>query len=481
MSYQHENLMSERAKARVTRHFWSSAKLPEGEEPHPAPISLVGGMPNHDFFPVKSIRIGIAEKPFEDGYHEETAVAHEPQPDSSFLVSQVASDPSEIDLKTGLQYGFTNGTKCLVDFTRDFVKKVWRPGYDEWSTMLTCGGSNGIDKVFDSFLSKGDSMLLEEFTFIPILNSLNNLGVHTVPVKLDFGPDKTFDFSANLKEVLENWDTLHPGKKKPKLLYTIPTGQNPLGVAQTTEHKKKILQLAEEHDFVILEDEPYAYLNFQKVSETPRFDLTPEEFVDSLHGSYINLDTTGRVIRTETFSKVFAPGLRLGFLAGHKRVIQSCTQYSDLSSRAPSGISQILVNDTIRHMGGLDGWLKWIIKVRNEYLVRKNAFVKALLDTEAAKKGYLKVMDPECGMFVSSIIDFGKENLEKGTELLKARCAVNGVGVVYGGAMAVNYEFSKDRTNFVRMAICYTGSTDLLVEAAARLSKSVLEVAAQLE
>ncbi|KAH3686543.1 hypothetical protein WICPIJ_002479, partial [Wickerhamomyces pijperi] len=86
--------------------------------------------------------------------------------------------------------------------------------------------------------------------------------------------------------------------KKPKLLYTIPTGQNPLGVAQTVEHKKQVLQLADEHDFIILEDEPYAYLNFQKHTETPVFDLTPEQFINSLHGSYNSLDKTGRVLRT---------------------------------------------------------------------------------------------------------------------------------------------------------------------------------------
>ncbi|GMF05709.1 unnamed protein product [Ambrosiozyma monospora] len=183
-----------------------------------------------------------------------------------------------------------------------------------------------------------DVLLAQEFTFTPVVNSAKDIGFDVVSVPLDFAPTTKggkaeLTYADHLSKLLDNWATEQPGKPKPKAFYVIPDGQNPLGFSETLEHKKKVLELADKHDFLIIEDEPYAYLNFQPVTEEPNFELTSKEFIKELGDSYISLDTTGRVLRLESFSKVFAPGVRTGFIVAHKRVIDLITKYTMVSTQ----------------------------------------------------------------------------------------------------------------------------------------------------
>ena len=465
------SLLSNKAKERNILRFWDD--VPKVQNPASDIIPLVGGLPNHGFFPVTHVEVNLRSTPFEAADASKIVKIND-------VAASKASDA--LDIKNAFQYADQNGHANLREHIKQFVKRVVKPVRDDWTVACTLGGSDGIKKCFDIFLDAGDTILFEEFTFIPVLNDLYDRGAIPVPVKLSkIISDHSFEYYEELKDLLENWSTLKPGLPKPKVLYTIPNGHNPLGLAQTLDHKKKIYELAETHNFIIMEDEPYAYLNFDKHDNpNTKYDLTNDEFIDSLKPSYLTLDTSGRVVRIETFSKIYAPGLRLGFMVFNQNFYKYFSDSAELISRSPSGLSQLFVNNTIVELGGIEGWIHWITQVRNEYLRRKNIYVKSLLQTEAADKGYLSPIEPDCGMFVSLVInaekhkDFNGENYNELMDRFYIKCVENGVVVVLGRNMSVDKTFSVARSTFIRTAVSFLDDRETFKEVSVRLNKAAL-------
>lgn len=470
VSYVHDDLIADRVRKRKNIHFFEVRELPEGVKAHPNPISVAGGMPSHGFFPIESIDVNLDSEPFAfDGK-------------DSFNIPDISKDDELIDLQNALQYADTTGFPALRKATKSFVSRVVKPKIEKWSTIITLGGADGISKVMDVLVNPGDSVLFEEFTFTPILNYCVERGGIPVPIKLsEVMKNKTLgnmEYADELEQMLSHWKERYSNLPLPKCLYTIPNGHNPLGVAQTFEQKKKIYALAEKYNFFIIEDEPYAYLNFSPVDEKPNFKLNNDEFISRLYPSYTTLDKSGRVCRLETFSKIFAPGTRLGYATGHPQFLEYMKTSANLYTRAPSGLSQAIVNDTIAHLGGTEGWIHWITLVRNHYLERKNALVKAIKESEAGKKGYLLPLDPSCGMFVACKVDFDISKEDQFTELMEKfllNCQIAGVLPVLGINMAVDKVFSASRGNFIRIAISYPDEISVLEEAAKRLSIAAVQ------
>lgn len=467
--FNHEDFISDRSKNRKINHFWKS--VPALDNPHPDPIQLIGGQPNHGFFPVESATVELRDKPFS------------PSSTAIFNIEAEPSDSTKLGIKDAFQYSEDAGLEPLREQIREIVKRVVKPISPDWEISCTQGGSDGIMKVFDIIINPGDVVLFEEFTFTPVLSLLKEKGGIPIPIKLEncFSSSPSLDYADELTNLLENWSTIHPGLPTPKILYTIPSGHNPLGLAKSIKTKQRVYDLATKYNFLILEDEPYAYLSFTKSDEEPNFNLSNDEFLASIRPSYLTIDTVGRVIRTETFSKVFSPGLRLGFCVLNKAFFKNFTDSFRVYNKGPSGYSQLFVNNTINQLGGVEGWIHWIIQVRNEYLKRKNAFVNALKTSKAHENGYLTVIDPDCGMFVSVILNvqnhklFNGDNIDEVVDLLYANAAQNGFLAVLGRNMTVDKEFSRERSNFLRCAISYASSSDVLIEAAERLSTSLLQ------
>lgn len=490
-SFPLEHLISQHAQKRFSKHF-SVNKTSKDIVPHPHPISLGAGVPHYGFFPVKAIKVELLEEPFAQ------EATHLPTPNGSsdnltksfaagagsFTVPQVTDDPSEIDLRYGLQYAAIEGLPPLVNYTREFVERCFPPAFQDWATIITNGAGNGLNKACDLFLDEGDTLLIEEFTFTPILATVRDLGASPYPVKLDFDADG-IDVKA-LDHLLANWKTVNPQLKFPKALYTIANGQNPLGLVATRENKLAIYALAEKYDFAIIEDDPYGYLALppyqpNREEEAP---LTIDEFISKFDASYLTIDHSGRVVRVETFSKIYAPGLRLGFIVAHQSFIHAIAEYSNISTRSPSGPSQILVNNAIRHWGGIDGWLAWILKVRGEYVKRRDVMLDTLFQSQASHDGYIKVIDPQAGMFVSVVLNLGKVPVERSKyeatmSRLVEKTVENGVTIVVGPNMCFS-ESAMENSNFVRLTIAATATHEELAEAARRFAKSVSDLFAEL-
>lgn len=480
--YSIDHLISKRAAGRTFSHFGEVdlKNAPSHFKANPDKLSLDYGRPNEQYFPVKKLTVELDNYPFQDSLFPE-----EKEKVSTIVIDKYSSEKGSTGLGEALQYGEIYGHPQFNKFITDFVDLVHKPAYDNWSIIPTNGSGDGLNKAADAILDVGDVVLVEEFTFASFLNTLNGIGAITVPTKLSFsGENADFDVKY-LSNLLDNWDELKPELKgkKPKALYTIPTGQNPTGISQSVETRKQIYELASIHDFIIIEDDPYSYLTlppFAKpdIKNIKQYEITVKDYLENvLKPSYLQFDTQGRVLRLETFSKVFAPGLRLGFIVAHKNVIKAIAGYTSIITRAPSGVSQVLLTSIVeKQYGGLNGYLEWILKMRLAYTHRRNVVIDQLINSKAHDKGYLRIIACDAGMFAAVGINFPSD-----TDKVKKLTHLNykfleyGVGVVLGYKMAVDIDFSRDTSDFLRISFAPLDNDEQLEEAGKRLANAVYD------
>ncbi len=233
-----------------------------------------------------------------------------------------------VDLQHLLQYSGAQGHPALQAFIKEFVKKIYQPAYADWDTLLDIGSTDGWSKVVGLLLERDDAILVEEWTYPGATNAYLPLNCPQIPIKID-GDGLV---PEDMERVLANWNPdEHEGRPRPKLLYTVPVGQNPTGTLLTTDRKKAIYDICVKYDIIICEDDPYYFLYADpwvpqsakgKQAAVRQVNMADdnngmEKFLRALPPSFLKFDYQGRVIRLETFSKTIAPGSRLGFFVAH--------------------------------------------------------------------------------------------------------------------------------------------------------------------
>ena len=220
--------------------------------------------------------------------------AGNPAPES-FPVDDIARFASEIfatEPVTALQYSMTEGYPPLRRAVTErqisrFGAGMYREGD---STVIVSGGQQGIELACKAFCNEGDAVICEDPSFIGALNAFRSNGVRTVGVPLE---SDGIELEA-LEETLRQ-------ETRAKLLYLIPTFQNPSGITTSLEKRMRILELAEKYNIMILEDNPYGELRFGG-EDVPT--------LKALEGEGKN----GRVIYCSSFSKILSAGMRVGFV-----------------------------------------------------------------------------------------------------------------------------------------------------------------------
>ncbi|KAL4977104.1 pyridoxal phosphate-dependent transferase [Aspergillus desertorum] len=392
----------------------------------PGIANLAGGLPNASYFPYDTLEASAAHpQRFPTVPGGKNAKGSETSERIIVPKESQSAIPKKIDVTTALQYGTSEGLPPLATFVNQFVREHLHPNVPYAGgpgTLLTTGATDGFSKAIEAFTETWNpdrdgvhlrqGVLCEEFVYMNAIQTVKPRGLNIVPVAIDaegmlpHGP-------GGLDEVLRYWD--YRRGCRPHLMYTITIGQNPTGGTLSVERRKQIYAICQKYDVIIVEDDPYWNLQYPSAQGMQAKYRNPSvnpaltkrnynvggrssgyEFLDSLVPSYLSVDTDGRVVRLDTFSKTIAPGCRLGWMTAQPAFIERLARIAESSTQAPSGFVQAMVaelilgqqvddksvtsgkrNDTEKAWQ-LDGWVRWLEGLRAGYELRMQQMCSGL-------------------------------------------------------------------------------------------------------
>lgn len=250
-----------------------------------------------------------------------------------------------------LQYGPTEGHYPLREAIAEMYQKRGVPCTAE-NVLVTTGSQQGLDLVGRAFIDHDDRVVIEEPTYIGAIQAWRPCAPEFVGVPMD--QDGMLLDKIDLREPL-------------KLLYLLPNFQNPSGVSLSEPRRRQAVALAHRHKFIIVEDDPYRAL---------RYSGTDAPAILEIEAAMLGKDwnSHGRVIHLGTFSKVMAPGLRVGWMIAPTDALRMCVlnkQGADLHS---STLTQYIANELLRN-GTIENNYPHLVSVYRE---RRDAMIEAL-------------------------------------------------------------------------------------------------------
>ncbi|KAF4469486.1 aromatic amino acid aminotransferase I [Fusarium albosuccineum] len=381
-------------------------KQASGYLKQPGIISLGGGLPSSEYFPYAEISMRVPKPPH---FSEQHVLSEEAELAQTITIGKydVQKGLSEYDLSIALNYGQAMGSAQMMRFITEHTELIYNPPYADWGVCQTVGSTAALEQTIRMLCDKdrGDAVLTEEYTFSTALSTIVPLGIKVVGVKIDeqgLLPDE-------MDRILASWDDSN-GVRKPHVLYTVPSGQNPTGATQGIERRHAIYKVCQKHDIFIIEDEPYYFLQMPPYSgkaelaeEKPE---TVQDFVSGLVPSFISLDIDGRVLRMDSFSKVLIPGSRMGWVTASKQVIQQFIRLAEVANQGPSGLAQIMLWKLLDETWGHEGYLEWLMSLKRNYTRRRNMLLSAC--DEFLPKDLVSWTPPSAGMFLWLKVDHTK-------------------------------------------------------------------------
>ncbi|MDD4688936.1 MAG: PLP-dependent aminotransferase family protein [Eubacteriales bacterium] len=294
-------------------------------------------------------------------------------------LTEIATDVLTNQGVMALQYGITEGYAPLKEQVRERLNRISSTKEDD-ELIITTGGQQGIALAAQALVNEGDIVATENPSFIGGLNSYRSFGGNTVGVDMD---NDGMDMDK-LEELLKT--------TKIKLLYTIATFQNPTGITMSVDRRKRLIELADKYDFIILEDNPYGEL---------RFSGEPVPTIKSL-------DNNGRVIYCGSFSKIMSPGLRIGFVSAPKTIGEKmvvCKQTADVHTPV---FTQMLASEFLKRYNIDDYIAKSCELYGRKCKLMQDKIAQYFPDCITTTK-------PEGGLFIwcSSSVDFDSSEVQK--------------------------------------------------------------------
>ena len=323
----------------------------------PEIISFAGGLPAPESFPVKEL-VEIGRKVL-----EETGTQ-------------------------ALQYGSTEGfpplreaisqrmAKVMVDVTADDI-------------LVTSGSQQGLDFAAKIFINPGDVIICESPTYLGAINAFRAYEPEFVEVGID-----------NEGMIMEDLENALKENANAKFIYVIPDFQNPSGKTWSIERRKKLIELANKYDVVILEDNPYGELRFEG-------EILP---------AVKHYDTEDRVIFLGTFSKILCPGLRLGWVAAGPEILNKFIMIKQGADLQSSTISQMEVAKFLEEYS-IDDHIAGIIEL---YRGRRDLMMKTIKEEFPKEATYTY---PEGGLFTWVVLPEYMNARELAVEALKQNVA----------------------------------------------------------
>jgi 2-aminoadipate transaminase len=297
-----------------------------------------------------------------------------------------------------LDYAPTEGLPLLRSALLGRLGRSGAP-VDPETLLITAGGMQGIDLVARLFLDPGDLVIAESPSYANGLATFHNHRARIVQVPLD---RDGLDLTATREAIAAAGTT-------PKLIYAIPTFQNPSGLTYSLERRRGLLELARELGALVLEDDPYGELSYE----------------GTVPPSLLELDAgQGTVIGVRTFSKIIAPGLRVGWVIAPADTIRRMVDLRQSMDTCANSLGQRIIGRMIE-TGDLDAHVN---RLRSIYPRRRDVMIGAMEESFGAA-GDLTWTTPAGGMFVWVTLP---EWLD-GAEVLRVGLD-NGVAVVPGNA-----------------------------------------------
>jgi DNA-binding transcriptional MocR family regulator len=207
-----------------------------------------------------------------------------------------------------LQYGATEGYEPLRTQLSAFMK-IKGVDVDPTGLIVTTGSQQALDLLGKTLISPGDKVIVEGPTFLATIQCFRLYGAQLISAPIDADGVRTDELEKLIAE------------HKPKFVYLIPTFGNPSGAMLNLERRKKVLAMAVKHQTLIVEDDPYGDLYFDKAPPPSIMSLTKD-----VPGS------RELVVHCGSLSKVLSPGLRIGWMIGPAELLAKatmCKQFSD--------------------------------------------------------------------------------------------------------------------------------------------------------
>ncbi len=250
----------------------------------PGIISLAGGMPAPELFPIREFQ-------------------------------EACRYVLEHDGPAALQYGVTEGYPPLKEYLVSKMRKYGVPAEEE-NILIVNGSQQALDLIGKVFLDSGDTVLTDRPSYLGAIQAWTAYEAHYVTVPLDDDGTRV--------DLIE--DVL---KREPvKFIYSLPNFHNPAGVTLSLERRQQLVDLAARHGVFIVEDDPYGELRFEGE------DITPIAVMHKDNTIYLS-----------TFSKTLAPGIRLGWIVAPSKIISKLVQAKQGADLHTSTFVQMVVND----------------------------------------------------------------------------------------------------------------------------------------
>lgn len=356
----------------------------------PEIISLAGGLPSPDMFLKHEMRL-------------------------------VSGRILEENLETVMQYTAIKGEQTLLDAIVQFLARDNIQVTHE-NIVVTSSGQHGLDLIGRLFLNPGDTVLLDRPTFAGAIVAFQMQRPEFVGVDIEEDGSSVDGFRSRV-------ETLEKEGRKPKFIYVVPDFQNPSGITMSLEKRNALLDLSRDHNIPILEDSPYR--DFRYYGET----------IPSIY----SLDQTrggGNVIGLYTFSKLFCPGLRIGFNIGPSEVIEKMTNIKEGNVLNTPKYNQDMCAAFLTEMG----MEEHIQKCRKYYREKLEVFLSTMEECFPEELG-VTWTKPEGGLFLWVTVPEEINTHELFYDAIKYKVAFVPGDVFFGenppgNTMRINFSFS---------------------------------------
>jgi 2-aminoadipate transaminase len=266
------------------------------------------------------------------------------------ISNNIATDSAQ-----ALQYSPTGGLEAVKDVIVDVMAAEGTPARQE-DVFTTTGAQQGLDLVGKVFLNEGDAILAEGPTYAGALNAFAAYKPRILHVPMDRAGIIPVAAREGLKKARKQG--LHV-----KFIYTVPNFQNPTGVTLIAERRRELLTIAREFDLVVVEDNPYGMLRFEGEPLPTLAALEQEDGGD-----------VDRVVYLGTFSKIFAPGVRLGWVHAQPGILHKINVGKQGADLCSSTLSQMMISSYFQNAD----WRAYVKRLTGLYRRRRDTMLDAL-------------------------------------------------------------------------------------------------------